>query len=155
MTPVRIPGAAAGSTTLQVVRHRGAPSASAASFWASGTSRRISSEERTTIGNITSAEGDPARERREVAHRDHDAEVDDEAGDDRGHAEQHVDDEADARAGPSGDRPPVAAASLTKSATRIPSGAEKSVASPIRMSVPDEGVRDAAGRVGVGRAAAR
>ena len=33
-------------------------------------------------------------------------------------------------------RPPLAAASLMKSATRIPSGAEKSVASPIRMSVP-------------------
>ena len=35
-----------------MVRQRGAPSASAASFWAVGTSRRISSDERTTIGNI-------------------------------------------------------------------------------------------------------
>ena len=33
-------------------------------------------------------------------------------------------------------RPPLAAASLMKSATRIPSGAEKSVASPMRMRVP-------------------
>lgn len=51
-TPVRIPGAAAGSTTLHAVRHLGAPSASAASFRPWGTRRRTSSEERTTIGNM-------------------------------------------------------------------------------------------------------
>jgi hypothetical protein len=52
MMPVRIPGAAIGSTTLQVVRQRGAPSDRAASFCATGTRRRISSVDRTTIGNM-------------------------------------------------------------------------------------------------------
>jgi hypothetical protein len=39
ITPVRMPGAAAGSTTLQIVRQRGAARARAASFWLSGTRR--------------------------------------------------------------------------------------------------------------------
>ena len=54
-----MPGAAAGSTTLQVVRQRGRAERQAASFWAPGTSRRISSVARTTIGNMMIASAIP------------------------------------------------------------------------------------------------
>ena len=59
ITPVRIPGAAAGSTTLQVVRQRGAPERQGGLLLAVGTSRRISSVARTTIGNIRIARAIP------------------------------------------------------------------------------------------------
>ena len=54
-TPVTIPGSAVGSTTLKITRQRGAPSASADSRSPEGTSSRITSAERITIGSISSA----------------------------------------------------------------------------------------------------
>ena len=53
-TPVTIPGSAVGSTTLKITRQRGAPSASADSRSAAGTSSRITSAERMTTGSISS-----------------------------------------------------------------------------------------------------
>ncbi len=53
--PVTIPGSAVGSTTLPITRQRGAPSASADSRRAPGTSSSITSAERITTGSISSA----------------------------------------------------------------------------------------------------
>ena len=54
VTPVTMPPSAVGSTTLAIVRHFGTPRAYDASRRSSGTSRSISSVERTTIGIISS-----------------------------------------------------------------------------------------------------
>src|SRR5439155_7494651 len=53
MTPVMMPGAAVGSTILRMVFHFGMPSAYAPSRSAVGTSRNISSADRTTVGSIS------------------------------------------------------------------------------------------------------
>ena len=53
MTPVTMPATAVGSTTLTIVCHFGTPRAYDASRRSSGTSRSISSDERTTIGIIS------------------------------------------------------------------------------------------------------
>ena len=54
MTPVMMPPIEVGTTTLMIVRHFGTPRAYDASRRSSGTSRSISSVERTTIGIISS-----------------------------------------------------------------------------------------------------
>src|ERR1035441_789262 len=51
--PVTSPGSAVGSTTRVTTRQRGAPSASAASRSAPGTSSRTTSDARVTIGRIS------------------------------------------------------------------------------------------------------
>src|SRR4051794_33320767 len=53
-TPVTRPGNAVGSTTRVTTRHRGAPSASAASRSESGTSISTTSDDRMTTGSISS-----------------------------------------------------------------------------------------------------
>ncbi len=53
-TPVTMPAIDVGSTTLMIVRHFGTPRAYDASRRSSGTSRNISSVERTTVGIISS-----------------------------------------------------------------------------------------------------
>ena len=53
--PLVMPGRAAGSTTVRVVRERLAPRARLASRRSSGTRRSISSVERMTIGSIRQA----------------------------------------------------------------------------------------------------
>ena len=52
-TPVTTPPIDVGSTTLTMVRHFGTPRAYDASRRSSGTSRNISSDERTTVGIIS------------------------------------------------------------------------------------------------------
>ena len=53
MMPVVIPARDVGSTTLRIVRHFGTPRAYEASRSSFGTSRSISSVERTTTGIIS------------------------------------------------------------------------------------------------------
>jgi len=59
IAPVAIPEAAAGTTTPSVVRHCGAPNASAPSRKLCGTSLIISSVVRATIGTMISANATP------------------------------------------------------------------------------------------------
>jgi hypothetical protein len=54
-TPVTSPEKAVGRTIEKITRQRGAPRASADSRSAPGTSRRITSAERVTIGSIRRA----------------------------------------------------------------------------------------------------
>src|SRR4051794_12114235 len=55
ITPVMMPADAVGSTMLVTVLQRGTPSANDASRRAPGTSSSISSDDRTTIGSISTA----------------------------------------------------------------------------------------------------
>ena len=73
---------------------RGGPGPSPASRRLSGTSRTISSVVRSTMGSMMIAEREPAGERREAAHGQHDQGVGEDADHDRGHAVQHVGEEA-------------------------------------------------------------
>jgi hypothetical protein len=57
--PVTIPGSAAGTSTRNVVRQCGTPSASDDSRTPLGTRRSISSEVRATIGSISTARATP------------------------------------------------------------------------------------------------
>ena len=60
MTPVTMPGSAVGRTILTIVFHCGTPSAYAPSRSGPGTSRSISSVERTMVGSISTVSASEA-----------------------------------------------------------------------------------------------
>ncbi len=85
-----MPGSAAGTMTVKTARARVAPSASAPSRIAAGTSSSSSSVVRAMIGIIIDAEREAAGQGAELLERQHRHAVDEHADDDRRHAVQRV-----------------------------------------------------------------